>query len=478
MEYAVHADITSEPVGRFFRNQFVLSSGNISIVGYDVYVVGPWCLSTDLPVTRILDGSNEEVGVIVGWAFDDTGYAVTGFAHTDGRVEDWLYRHGGRYVAILNVEGDWRLYLDPMGSLATTYRAGDTGENIVAASTTSLAYAVSGRAHPMEAMGRDGYRPAGITAVEDMARLLPNHYLSLSEGSVFRHHYRTGIERRGVLPEDLQSAMAAVTSVIAGAGTVANKTYMTLAGGRDSRMLLAAAEPLLPGIELFTFTKRSGLLKVDQDVSIARSLARRLRRGIKAVRVDKDDPITRQQYLWRTGSACSDGKSRDFFSAARTFIEDRDVMIVGFGGEVSRATNRNRARGRDLRSPVDALEVVKVKGHRPEFVWAMERWLAGLDADPDDLMELLYLEQRMGCWASPHLYGFAGIPIVPFSHRRFVDTMLSLPVDFKVSDDGAHAINLAASEEVAGFGRHGQLLNPWDRFRNRLGRLCKHGKIW
>ena len=49
--------------------------------------------------------------------------------------------------------------------------------------------------------------------------------------------------------------------------------------------------------------------------------------------------------------------------------------------------------------------------------------------DPHDLIDVLYLEQRVGSWSSPMMYGFAPgvIHIAPFCHRVLQDLRLRYP---------------------------------------------------
>jgi hypothetical protein len=46
----------------------------------------------------------------------------------------------------------------------------------------------------------------------------------------------------------------------------------------------------------------------------------------------------------------------------------------------------------------------------------------------------MFIEQRGGCWTSPMAYGAANFfkyLILPFSHRRAIELMLSLPTEYR-----------------------------------------------
>jgi hypothetical protein len=63
--------------------------------------------------------------------------------------------------------------------------------------------------------------------------------------------------------------------------------------------------------------------------------------------------------------------------------------------------------------------------------------MAGLNCDYlPILLDLLYLEQRVGCWAAAQFYGHVGPRsfIVPFNQRRVIDALFHLPYDFRLND--------------------------------------------
>jgi hypothetical protein len=50
-----------------------------------------------------------------------------------------------------------------------------------------------------------------------------------------------------------------------------------------------------------------------------------------------------------------------------------------------------------------------------------------------DVLDLLYVEQQLGCWAGPQQYG-GQAPVKsapPFCDRRLFDLMLSLPCEYR-----------------------------------------------
>lgn len=339
-------DITDITPSEFFRGQFtIVPRGSSRGLGnpHRRWDVHEWTVITDLPVCRLRDRSRHEVGIILGWAYDLNGLPISDSVEIDMAADEFLYTLGGRYMALLNVNRDWRIYLDPMGTLSTVFRSAAGPGDVMAASTTSIAYVVDDRPHPIEPAA-DGYRPAGLTAVPDMTRLLPNHYFSLTTRSVRRHHFVDGISREAPTTERLEQSMRAVRSIISGTIADFGRPYITLTGGRDSRMILAAAEPLLSELEILTLAYGTkGTFSVEYDVSIAKSLAKKLDRPITIRPVLPYDERQAEHFLWRTGAACRAGKGRTSTGrAGHHFAPVRQLWWASVAKSLARRTITDR----------------------------------------------------------------------------------------------------------------------------------------
>jgi hypothetical protein len=114
------------------HDQFILcrDRGQIPDV-WLIHRVGQWWLGhhPSLPVVRLSDEVGSPLGWLLGWAVDDRGKleeadetAAVSFATAD-ELEDWIYLHGGRFVAIVVGSPLARVYLDPCGSLSVVYCA-------------------------------------------------------------------------------------------------------------------------------------------------------------------------------------------------------------------------------------------------------------------------------------------------------------------------------------------------------------------
>jgi hypothetical protein len=68
---------------------------------------------------------------------------------------------------------------------------------------------------------------------------------------------------------------------------------------------------------------------------------------------------------------------------------------------------------------------------------AGRRWLEALPlSNALAVLDLLYLEQRVGCWAAPQTYGVVAGPLKfwPFAHRDIFANMLRLPIEYRLRD--------------------------------------------
>lgn len=85
----------------------------------------------------------------------------------------------------------------------------------------------------------------------------------------------------------------------------------------------------------------------------------------------------------------------------------------------------------------DILDILSVPNH-PKVAVAAERWLNSVpDCDGSTLLDLLYLEQRLGCWAGPLAHGGTSAHRVfwPSAHRQTLEVMVGLPTHVKKAKD-------------------------------------------
>jgi hypothetical protein len=405
---------------------------------------GAWRLShhPSLPVSEIVAPDGTFLGWIVGYAIDPGGRLAgsrltapgPGDNGDGGCFESWLYTLGGRFVAIRLGSSPTRLYLDAGGSLGVVFCP---RQEIVASSPFLVPYAEGCEDHLelIRALGipqADGYYPFGLTPRHGVERLLPGHFLDLEAWRPARHwplgeipSTRDVAEMVDTIAETLKRHIGAIAS--------AQPVHMSLTAGRDTRMLLACAREHLDRIRFFTLPSPDW--KAELDVDIARRIARRF--GLDHVCLESA-PATEEdlaRWVYRTG--CSVGEVRGWRSV-RSFnrLGSERPWLSGLGGEVARSIYRRREDAAS--SPLGSralLERFSLPAH-PELLARGQAWLAELPVrNSFTILDLAYLEQRLGCWASPLSHAFpegCAFQLNPFYHRRIFEAMLSLPADYRL----------------------------------------------
>ena len=398
---------------------------------------GPWVLGThpSLPVVDIRDSDGESAGWLLGYLVDVAqGKMVTRDIECDMRVSDAdapakfesiLYEYGGRFAAVSLIDGAERFYLDPSGSLAAVFCQAQQ----IAASTTTLVPRTDecgDNTELIRMMGipeRTNWYPFGLTPRHGVDRLLPNHYLDLSSWQTVRH-WPTGEITASM---DVQSAAGEIAPILKNTISAVARAYplhMPLTAGRDSRMLLACAREHLERTVFFTYDL--GQAK-KPDAQVARKLARRF--GLNHVIVRFAEPGREELSLglYRTGGSVG-GLDAQLFRVYEQF-ESQRALLSGQAGDVVRACYwRDRFTESSVLTPADLLKEIQVTVS-PESRDRAGQWLDALPIDnPLIALDMLYIEQRLGCWAGPRDYGHVDnvLSLYPFSHRRVFQAMLSL----------------------------------------------------
>jgi len=396
-----------------------------------------------LPVIDLRARDGATLGWLIGHAVDPSGAVVrcevrlpleTASEFRSDVLERELYRHGGRYVAaVLLPHASW-FYLDPGGMLATVYAP----QRETIGSTSSLLHFADAEAYGARKFAEpevpaNGFFPAGLTPDADIFRLLPSHRLNLSTWTAERHWHTEPIAPS---PEDEVSPL--ITRIVdrmrttIRAATTDQPAYMGLTAGRDSRMVLAASRERRDRVAWVTIDYPDPDKRYD--VHLATKMARRFGLRHEVIPLSRPGLPERHRYLHNIGYAGSHGKARDFDGACLAYLRRDHAWLTGFGGEVGRAFYWRDADQPDTQLTTEDL-LARMNLSRPEFRDTVEAWRIGTGAanDPFKLLDMLYLEQRVGCWAAVHGYGTApfAMQLTPFNHRDIYDAILRLPPEIR-----------------------------------------------
>jgi hypothetical protein len=427
--------------------QFILSRSPEAVpAGWRAWCQDGWTLGAHaaLPVRAMRARTGEAIGWLAGRPIDARGEWIDADAILDvpadppgDAFESALYEFGGRFLAVVLTPALRRVYLDSSGSLSAVY-APEPG---IVASTPSLVPPVRGgddRVELMRAGGVPGDETSiatmlafGLTSRHGVDRLLPNHYLDLDGWNPVRHWPRAPLDD-GADPAEAVETVVRVASRHIAAAVSRGGAYLQLTAGYDSRTLLACARERMDRVHLMTlaFADRVGQV----DVEVAARLARRAGLAHVALACDGAGRRDFEAWLWRTG-ACIGGARG--WQAARPYEHFNPVWpeLTGAGGETARASYwpavASHGRTIDEGVVVDAVHMPR----RPEVLERARAWLDHLPATrPMHVVDLVYVEQRMGSWTGIVPYGHAhSVParFHPFVHRESFTATLRLPDEYK-----------------------------------------------
>jgi len=429
-----------------FPGQFVLSRAELPAPeGWLSESIGPWILDRhrSLPVIRLVDNRGEAIGWILGFPIDREGALLADGAEvraprpadgSDESIEEFLYGHGGRFLAALVGKGRKRLYLDPTGSLSAVYCA----HQGIVASTPNLI-----PADPRTGVNRELVADLGIphtnakyplelTPRFNVLRLIPNHYLDLDDWTSVRHW------PKGPLTDDdsVENAVVAVAETTKRqiAAVVSRyPTYLRMTAGGDSRMLLACAKEVKDRLELFTV-----MLPDDGaflDVAVARKIAGRCGIPHLVPKVEESSQEDLDDFMHRIGYGT--GELRGWQAA--TMFRKANPAYAQLDGAVGALDRGGFYRDKDTRTSRITPERLMTHCQGPateRTLPPLRRWLeTAPELDTFQLLDLFFVEQLLGCWSGVLPYAEGGDPgfiLYPMCHREIITRMMTLPTEYRL----------------------------------------------
>jgi hypothetical protein len=413
-----------------------------------------------LPKNAVTDVEGRPIGFLLGWPIrvgrlvqEPLQLPIRVAADSTADLEPEIYALGGRFAFVFLTPWCNRLYLDAGGTLAAVYSA----RYAAAGSTVSALVDRPERCGVWPDNRPNQFFAFGTTADPGINRLLPSHYLDLGTWRPVRH-YAPFVEFGD--EKDVAGSVLRIVSLIRQhIGAVVNAAphvYMPLTAGRDSRMLLACSRDWASQITYVTFDYRPCRKQYAElvDLDAGKKLAARFCLRHVVVPVHDVPNEVRIDYLRRIGSAAGSGKARDFYQACRDHLDLSGAWLTGFGGEVGRAFYwRNTDRPTGKLSGEELLDRMNLSERYPPLVAAAQAWLEALPALPlPTVLDLVYIEQRLGCWAAPHLYGAAPfrVNLTPFCSREIFHRMLQLPTAYRRQQRLAADVITASWPELLG----------------------------
>lgn len=417
-------------------------------------------------------------GIRRGWALgiiitDEDGVledALVLRESEDADPADSLRRLRGRFVIILLDSGRERIYPDAAASLSLVFGSGSGPAAATPGlfddqrfpSDTSLVNALG--------MPNSGnWYAFGLTPRRGVERLLPNHFLDLKTWRPVRYWPVSPLMQDSVATQD--SVLLISTRLRRTINAVASRWqfHLPLTAGQDSRVLLGAARDVIAKMQCFVMAAG----RRDLDVAMARRLARRARVKLDVLPVVPGTEDDFDTWMYRTGGCVTGRIARDYVTLAA--LKPRWALLPGMGGEVGRGFYwreedfRAGTASPEPLTPETAVRRIKLPLVEPVIERATV-WLAGLARQNRlTLLDLLYIEQRLGCWAGPQQYGidpFVACHLSPFTDRVIFETMLSLPVPYRRAGRLARDLCRQQWPDIAELP-----FNEWPGLRGRLPRM-------
>ncbi|WP_459938124.1 hypothetical protein [Desulfonatronum parangueonense] len=293
---------------------------------------------------------------------------------------------------------------------------------------------------------RQRFYSLGLTAFKGVKRLLPNHYLDLDSFVAVRHWPLQQLEQFEHGATGAERMVEHSRRLLWGLSNRHSSFKIFMSAGRDSRAIAAIARPLIHeerfdfrlntsfGSDLGSCVDLQAAVKLAKIMRLPHDVHRRVIRQVPRLGILKG--------FVRIGEAVS-GPS--LASAATSGQGDTfsGLNLAGMAGETGRAYYWT---ARDSDKPAAVEEVIKCVGApvAESTVVAAERWLAELPAwirdSPPDVFDLLYVEQRLGCWEAPVRYLYPGTPHTAslMASGFNIEQMLRLPCAYRKSGQLQH----------------------------------------
>jgi hypothetical protein len=265
------SDAIGAPFNEAFRHQYALSDRPLALDEFEYIRLGKFHIyhNPDLPVAAICTVDGTRIGVILGYATAPDGTllqqetplsSITSDATKFEAIEAQVLAFSGRFVAIVSCDQGTntqsRVYLDPIGALGAMY---DARSRIVASSLLltlnrdidpnplfDIPKDVSGIPEVAglvpKPVSQTGFQTPsfGHSFDRHVEQLLTNHALDLETFTAIRTPL-TVADPELVTPEAAADTIVDRLNSNLSAVFQQNTGYLAISGGRDSRMLMAAA---------------------------------------------------------------------------------------------------------------------------------------------------------------------------------------------------------------------------------------------
>lgn len=424
-------DITENSVSvdreqyRLCRQWVLLSNESGYPVGWKKFVFPTGEILAWHPLLRINIFSIEQGGVIgIGLLVNPTEKALGLYAEENlyhKNMVRQLRKIGGTYVVIRYTRKEVVLYTDPAAMLGVYY-----SDTAVASTPTLIPGLARDKAIDAEypLRGVDNWYTGSLTPFVGVRALMANHCLRISD----RETKRFWPVKESFFAQASDDAIANCCLILRemmNQVSVLGKPLLSLTGGRDSRVNLAASRDLTGIMEYFTLRSRN-VKRCDLD--IPKKLVEKF--NLRHTFYDCDAaPEWLLAYYDEVASGLSIGARRDILGGAVKLAGENRIHINGNLGAITKSYFWHSPNPREVK--ISAL-VKEFENKADCIVKGVEEWLRSVPADtpPTTTYNLMYLEQRGGRWAGTgeNASSLFYESFTPFNSRELFEQLSSMPV--------------------------------------------------
>lgn len=344
----------------------------------------------------------------------------------------------GMWIAVLPAVG--RVYLGPIHSVVfdRTRRLVATSHNLLGSVQRDVELS-----RLFDPLATFQYYSFGLTAFHNVERLLPNHYLDLETFEPVRHWPKCALKPLALGEDGAAEIVEDGRRLLAGVHADVEQFEVPLSAGNDSRAVLALLRPLAQsGMRISPFTSVGVNFESRIDAQAAARLAAiaGLPHEIRRRPTHEAAPM---QDVMRNFARIGEAKAGRSLSAPGALAKEPvdqspgKFFLAGMAGETGRANYWSRGAPNDLGA--DALlrrigAPVSEQTRSAALAW-LDELPEHIRDSPADVLDLAYVEQRLGCWEANSRYLYPGRPrgLSPMASAFSIETMLRLPLDYRRS---------------------------------------------
>ncbi len=442
------------PFHETFRGQYLVTpKPEKKIAGWESEDLGGWRVNhcPDLPKTILMLSDGTAAGIVLGYAIAPDGKMLEGShklgipARVVGKMdaaEKIVSQLAGRYVALLSIGDEARVYPDPACSLGPVYHA--KGRRLGASTTLVIDRKLKDNPEvpAAEVTGGSAAYRFGHTADAEVRRARSNHYIDLADFTQHRHWPLpdTELELGEASIADMADEIAAKLALNMSALSGRYSTALPISGGTDSRILLAASADILGQINHFFVYHTNWSTSID--CLLARQIAEALALPLQVISREApsfDKALSKKQLdtilarrVLRNGLEPDTADPRSL--QAMQLVPECAMVLRGNVGEMTRALRWLRPVFDDPHNTDFALGTISlgkdaVGKRHPYWQDQFLQWKATL---PEEALPRIYDFVHTELWL-PHTNSLVYMAdtrhfmINPFNDRRLIAATMRVP---------------------------------------------------